>query len=264
MFFGGTLGMVLSGVLGTHLGWRACFFIVAIPGIILAFSALRIKETKHEHHNVDEVNFKNILQLFKTPPYIFTLIAGVMLTFTSSAIISWMTQFFIRYHHYSVEQASITIGLAVLIGGPPGIYSGGHLSDYLFNKYKLPRSIGMAFAFFFATPLMYITITTQNEVLMLICLVSATFLMTWYYGPMVALIQDIVPPSLKATAFAFYLFVAHMLGSTPAPALIGKISDLYNLQTACFLMVASNFMGSLFLFVTTKLMLNRGTKNVIN
>jgi MFS family permease len=263
MFFGGTLGMVLSGILGTHLGWRACFFIVAIPGIILALSALRIKETKHEHHNVDEVNFKNILQLFKTPSYIVTLAAGVMLTFTSSAIISWMTQFFIRYHNYTVDQASITIGLAVLIGGPPGIYTGGHISDYLFTKYNLPRSASMAFAFLLATPLMYITITTQNETLMLVSLVIATFLMTWYYGPMVALIQDIVPHSLKATAFAFYLFVAHMLGSTPAPALIGKVSDLYNLQTACYLMVATNFMGSVFLFITTKLMLNK-IKNPVN
>jgi len=261
MFFGGTLGMVLSGIIGTHLGWRACFFIVAIPGLILAYSALKIKETRHTHQNINDVNTKNILNLFKSLPYVMCLIAGTMLTFTSSAIISWMTQFFIRYHNYSVDQASLTIGLAVLIGGPPGIYTGGHVSDYLFNKYKLPRSIGMAFAFLLATPLMYITITTQNEVLLLVSLVIATFLMTWYYGPMVALIQDIVPGSLKATAFAFYLFFAHLVGSTPAPALIGKISDLTNLQTACYLMVISNFLGSVFLFVTTKLIMNNNRKS---
>lgn len=264
MFFGGTLGMILSGIIGTHLGWRASFFIVAVPGIFLALSALRIKETKHEHHNTDEVNYPNILKLFKTPAYVVTLMAGTMLTFTSSAIISWMTQFFIRYHNYSVDQASLTIGLAVIIGGPPGIYTGGKLSDYLFNKYKLPRSLGMAFAFLLATPLMYITITTQNETLLLVSLVIATFLMTWYYGPMVALIQDIVPGSLKATAFAFYLFFAHLIGSTPAPALIGKVSDMTDLQTACYLMVASNFLGSLFLFVTSKLLMDKRRKTAQN
>ena len=256
MFFGGTLGMILSGIIGTHLGWRASFFIVAIPGLFLALTALRIKETKHEHHNSSEVNYPNILRLFKTPAYVMTLIAGTMLTFTSSAIISWMTQFFIRYHNYSVDQASLTIGLAVIIGGPPGIYTGGKLSDYLHNRYNLPRSLGMAVAFLLATPLMYITITTANETLMMVSLVTATFLMTWYYGPMVALIQDIVPGSLKATAFAFYLFFAHLLGSTPAPAVIGKISDLSDLKTACLLMVVSNFLGSVFLFVTSKLLIS--------
>ncbi len=256
MFLGGTLGMILAGVIGTHLGWRACFFLVALPGLILAFFALKIKETKHEHKNVAEVNTKAILKLFRTPAYLLTLSAGVMLTFTSSAIIAWMTQFFIRFHNYSVDQASLTIGLAVVIGGPLGIYSGGYVSDLLFNKFKKPRSLAMAFAFLAATPLMYITLTTKNEVLLLVTLVIATYLMTWYYGPMVALIQDIVPGSLKATAFAFYLFTVHLIGSTPAPALIGKVSDMSNLQTGLFLVVISNFLGGTLLLVTTKIIMN--------
>jgi MFS family permease len=154
MFFGGTLGMILAGVLGSKLGWRACFFIVAIPGIILALTSLRIKETKHEHKNTSEVNKKNILQLFKTPAYVLTLLSGIMLTFTSSAIISWMTQFFIRFHNYSVDQASITIGLAVIIGGPIGIIPAVTSAIYIINT--KPRSLAMAIAFILATPLMYI------------------------------------------------------------------------------------------------------------
>ena len=260
MFFGGTLGMILAGVLGSKLGWRACFFIVAIPGIILALTSLRIKEAKHEHKNTSEVNKKNILQLFKTPAYVLTLLSGIMLTFTSSAIISWMTQFFIRFHNYSVDQASITIGLAVIIGGPIGIYSGGYFSDLLYNKYKKPRSLAMAIAFILATPLMYITLTTQNEILLLVTLVLATYLMTFYYGPMVALIQDIVPGSLKATAFAFYLFTVHLIGSTPAPALIGVVSDASDLQKAMFLVVASNLIGGIMLLVTSRYLIKERLK----
>jgi predicted MFS family arabinose efflux permease len=256
MFLGGTLGMILAGVIGTHLGWRACFYIVAIPGLILAFFALKIKEEKHIHKNTREVNRHEILKLFKNPAYLLTLSAGIMLTFTSSAIIAWMTQFFIRFHNYSVDQASLTIGLAVVIGGPLGIYSGGYFSDLLFNRFRLPRSLAMAIAFIAATPLMYITLTTTNETLLLVTLVIATYLMTWYYGPMVALIQDIVPGSLKATAFAFYLFTVHLVGSTPAPALIGKVSDLTNLQTGLFLVVISNFLGGMLLLVVTKVIMN--------
>ncbi|HEY3249532.1 MAG TPA: MFS transporter, partial [Ignavibacteria bacterium] len=181
--------------------------------------------------------------------------AGIMLTFTSSAIIAWMTQFFIRFHNYSVDQASLTIGLAVLISGPFGIYSGGHLTDLLYNKFNLPRSTAMAFAFIIATPLMYVVLTTPNEILMLVCLVAASFLMTFYYGPMVALIQDIVPGYLKATAFAFYLFVVHIIGSTPAPALIGQLSDTSNLQTALHLIVLTNLLGGLLLLVTTRILI---------
>ncbi|MCX7878806.1 MAG: MFS transporter, partial [Ignavibacteria bacterium] len=143
MFFGGTLGMMLAGIIGTHLGWRACFFIVAIPGIILAWSALKIRETEHKHRNTSDVNYSNILKLFKTSEYIMTLLSGIMLTFTSSAIISWMTQFFIRYHGYKVDEASVIIGISVLIGGPLGIYSGGYISDLLLHRFSIPRSLSM-------------------------------------------------------------------------------------------------------------------------
>jgi hypothetical protein len=115
----------------------------------------------------------------------------------------------------------------------------------------------MAFAFILATPLMFIVLTTGNEIFMLISLVAASFLMTFYYGPMVALIQDIVPGYLKATAFAFYLFVVHIIGSSPAPAFIGKISDISNLQTALHSIVLTNLLGGLLLLLTTRIL----TKN---
>jgi hypothetical protein len=79
--------------------------------------------------------------------------------------------------------------------------------------------------------------------------------MTWYYGPMVTLIQDIVPSYLKATAFAFYLFTVHIIGSTPAPALIGKLSDMSNLQQALHLIVITNLLGGLLLLLTTRIIM---------
>lgn len=251
MFTGGALGMILAGVIGTHLGWRACFFIVALPGIILAYTILKIKEDKPHEHLTSQVNAKNIFSLFKNKAYLLTLCGGTLLTFTSSAIIAWVSQFFIRYHNYSVQDASLTIGMVVLIAGPLGIYSGGYFSDYLFNKFNAPRSVVIAFAFILSSPIMYLTLVTSNETIMLISLFIATYLMTWYYGPMVALIQDIVSPFLKATAFALYLLFVHLIGSTPAPALIGKVSDFTDLRTSMFITVATNFLGGiLFLFTT--------------
>lgn len=264
MFLGGTFGMVGAGLISTYLDWRSCFYIVAIPGIILVYFVMKIREVKHEYRAADEVNTSSIISLFKSTPYIVTLVAGIMLTFTSSTIIAWMTQFFIRYHNYTVEQASIAIGLTVAVSGPIGIYTGGHLSDFLFTKFKLPRSTAMGFGFIAATPIVYAVLSTKNEPFMIVCMILSTFLMTWYYGPMVALIQDIVPSSLKATAFAFYLFAVHIIGSTPAPALIGKLSDISDLQTALHLIVITNLLGGLLLLVTTRILLKRNKRRSIN
>jgi sugar phosphate permease len=86
--------------------------------------------------------------------------------------------------------------------------------------------------------------------------------MAWYYGPVVALIQDIVPTSLKATAYAFYIFFVHLFGDTLSPSVIGKLSDLYNLQTAFYLPITTNFLGALCFVLCTKLLKKKPVNSV--
>ena len=44
-------------------------------------------------------------------------------------------------------------------------------------------------------------------------------------GQMVPYLNERFPPEIRATAVAFAIFVYHVLGDVPSPALIGKISD---------------------------------------
>ncbi len=253
MFAGGTLGMILAGILGTHLGWRVCFFIVGVPGFILAIISWRIKEAKQPHQFHVELGKTSINSIFKIKSYITVLAGGIFLTFTSGSIISWITVFIVRYHDFTVSQASVYIGSIVLIAGLSGIYTGGRLADRFYNK-NIPRSLVIAIGFLIATPILLVIVATGSKILLLIALFLATFFMSWYYGPIVALIQDIVPFSLKATAYAFYIFFVHLLGDTISPSVMGKLSDVSSLRTAFYLPIITNFLGALFFLWTTRLM----------
>lgn len=255
MFAGGTLGMILAGVLGTYLGWRVCFFIVGVPGFVLALLSWKIDEKKQQHDFHVIIEKRSIYSIFKLSPYATMLIGGILLTFTSGSIISWITVFMVRYHNFTVAEASISIGSIVLIAGLSGIFTGGYLADRMFIR-GLPRSLIISIGFLLATPLLLLIINTKIDWLLLVSMFLATFFMAWYYGPVVALIQDIVPSSLKATAYAFYLFFVHLLGDTFSPSVIGKISDASDLQTALYLPVATNFLGAMFFLLTTRLMKN--------
>jgi MFS family permease len=259
MFAGGTLGMILAGVLGTYLGWRICFFIVGVPGFILALTSLRISEEKQPHHYMVHLERSSVYSIFKLAPYITMLAGGILLTFTSGAIISWITVFIVRYHNISIANASMFIGSIVLVAGLAGIYAGGRFADKLFIK-GIPRSFIIALGFLIATPLLLIIASTPSMVILLIAMFTGTFFMSWYYGPVVALIQDIVPADLKATAYAFYIFFIHLLGDTFSPAVIGKISDISSLRTAFYLPIATNFLGALLFLLTTKLIKNHRKK----
>jgi MFS family permease len=252
MFAGGTLGMISAGVIGTYFGWRICFFVVGLPGIVLAILSWRIYETRQGHTEFPEFDFRRILSLFKISPFITVLLGGVLLTFTSGAIISWITEFLVRYHHYSVSEASTTVGFIILTAGLAGIYSGGYFADMVFNKHNLPRSIVISAGFLAATPLLFLVVNTDSRLLLLPAIFLGSYFMAWYYGPLVALIQDIVPGSLKATAYAFYLFFVHLLGDTLSPSVIGKVSDLSSLKYAFYLPIATNFLGAMFFLITTR------------
>lgn len=255
MFAGGTLGMALAGLIGTYYNWRICFFIVGLPGFLLALLSWRISEKPQEHKPELHLETKTFRTIFKIPSYISMLIGGIFLTFTSGAIISWITVFLVRYHQFTVSQASLSIGLIVLITGLAGIYFGGFLADKLYSVKKLPRSVVIAAGFIISTPFLIIIILTDSRILLMLSLSLGTFFMAWYYGPVVALIQDIVPSNLKATAYAFYIFFVHLFGDTLSPSVLGKLSDLSDLKTAFFLPVATNFIGALFFLLTTYLLI---------
>jgi MFS family permease len=260
MFAGGTLGMILAGVLGTHFGWRICFFIVGIPGFILALLSWTISEKKQHHQSEVLIQRESINSIFKSPPYIVILLGGVLLTFTSGSIISWITIFMVRYHNFTVSEASLSLGSIVLAAGLAGIYFGGYLADRFYKK-GIPRSFVIALGFLIATPLLFIIINIESSWALIVSLFAGTFFMAWYYGPVIALIQDIVPSHLKATAYAFYLFFVHLLGDTVAPSVIGKISDISSLKTAFYLPILTNFLGAVCFLITTKLILKRNVKN---
>ena len=262
MFAGGTLGMILAGVLGTHLGWRICFFLVGLPGFILAVLSWRITEAK-QHHKEVQLEKTSINSIFRSLPYIVILVGGILLTFTSGSIISWITIFIVRYHNFTVAEASISIGSIVLVAGLSGIYYGGVLADKFFRK-GVPRSIVIAIGFLIATPLLLIIVNVQSTWALIISLFAGTFFMAWYYGPVIALIQDIVPSNLKATAYAFYLFFVHLLGDTIAPSVMGKISDISSLKTAFYLPILTNFLGAVCFLITTWIILNQAKKYRVN
>ncbi len=51
------------------------------------------------------------------------------------------------------------------------------------------------------------------------------FLAYFYYGAVYAAIQDVVQPSLRATAMAIFFCAMYLLGGTFGPVLTGELSD---------------------------------------
>lgn len=54
---------------------------------------------------------------------------------------------------------------------------------------------------------------------------------------------------MKATAQALYILLIHLLGDTFSPAIVGKLADLHNLQTALLLPAVINVVAGVIFLV---------------
>ena len=72
--------------------------------------------------------------------------------------------------------------------------------------------------------------------------------MSWYHGPVTAVLCDLTPQRAHATAIGVYMFVTQLLGAL-GPQLVGKISDASDLQLGLQVAVAVMVAGSLLMFL---------------
>jgi MFS transporter, Spinster family, sphingosine-1-phosphate transporter len=247
LYLGGAVGMVIAGLIGQKFGWRAAFFIVGFPGLILSLLVFKIKEP--ERIISYQKSFKSeIKKLFLIPAYNYILVGATFIAFSSGSILSWITVYTIRYQSFQLEEASLTIGSLAIISGILGVLTGGWVSDFLHTKIKGARSITIGISFLLSVPTLIFVLHANDKTLFLIGFFLTSYFMSWYFGPVIAFVQEVVPPNVKATAIAFYFFFIHVFGDAFAPAIIGLFSDLYGLKSSMFLPVTANlFCGIVFL-----------------
>jgi MFS family permease len=268
MFIGGTVGLALGGIIaGQAGGWREAFFIVPIPGFVLAFFAARLSDTVHHRH---ETKIPMRILLHNTA-FLWVLAGGILVTFATGAIITWGVEFVRRYLAMDIETASLILGGTLVVAGTIGILCGGIVADRLTRRFASGRALVLAVSLGIAGPVLYAGVQSGTDGYWLAELEGTVFgafiaepawiwfflaafvtgaLMSSYFGPVTALIHEIVPARMRASAFAAYVLVIHLIGDTLSPALIGYISDRSSLKTGLeFVTIAISASGLAFAVV---------------
>jgi sugar phosphate permease len=116
-------------------------------------------------------------------------------------------------------------------GGAAGVLSGGFLADQVQKRRPGGRALAVAVAFGFATPVgLWATHAGTKGSFMLGAALTCVTL-TFYAGPVVALIDDVVPRHFAATAQAGFLLISHLFGDAFAPTIIGALADVVGQPT---------------------------------
>jgi MFS transporter, Spinster family, sphingosine-1-phosphate transporter len=245
MLLGGTAGQAAGGLLGQSLGWRPAFFAIGIPGLILAMLALRLEDPPRGPR-LEPVPLGHLLGV---PAYLALILSGVLITFSSIAFITWGSDFVVRYKDFSLREAGVSLGATVLVSSLIGALTGGYVADFLQKRFLYGRILTVALAFLAAAPFVLWAITTEEKSYIVLAFFTAGFFMSWYHGPVTAVIHDLTPRRAHATAVGVYMFATQLLGGMLGPFVVGKIDDLADLLLGLRVAVGVMALGALGMFL---------------
>lgn len=221
LVIGGGLGLALGGVLGVNIGWRACFFVVGLPGLMLTFAAWAFREPNRFLKEKERHDYASVLFL---PSLWLVILGAASVTFAAGALIHWLPTFVTRSYGINTKDAALKLA-PIALAGLFGVLTGGYVADWLYRRHPAGRAMSMAIAFLLAAPCLFWGLFAPSLNQFLFAGFFATFFLSWYHGPVAAIVSELVPSSLRGTAIAFYMFCIHILGDTPSPFAVGLLSD---------------------------------------
>jgi predicted MFS family arabinose efflux permease len=244
MLLGGAGGQALGGVLGPRYGWQDSLFVVALVGILAALALYHLEEPPRGPRS-ELVPFWHLL---KVPAFVSMIAAGTCITFSSVSLLTWGVDFAVNYKEFSLRQASVLLAVIALIAVVTGVLLGGYMADRLHRFWAFGRILAVAAGFLLAAPFLLLAIQSDEQRTVLIGLFVAGFFMSWYHGPVTAIIHDMMPRRAHATSIGVYMFVTQLVGGF-GPQATGRISDLRDLQVALQICVAVQVAGALIMFL---------------
>ena len=234
---GSALGFVFGGVVGQYLGWRWPFYLVMLPGLILAGLCFLMPDPRKLLAGARECKpppplGKVLRGLLRNRSYLYNTGAMTAMTFALGGLSAWVPTYILEYRGQpNPRQVNTIFGAITVVGGLFATLAGGLLADRVKQRhpggYFLVSGVGMLIAFPLTVAMLFTPFPWFWGMLFL-----AEFFLFFNTGPANAALVDVTSPAIRATAFAVNIFVIHALGDAISPTLIGTIADRWRMNVA--------------------------------
>lgn len=242
---GVTLGAVLANVIGGPItdafGWRWAFFIVGLPGLLVALVLkLTVKEPPRGYTDPpgtvrrERAKFSDGLRELASKPSFWTMTAGATIAaFCGYGISSFQSLFINRSFGLSAGEAALLINTPVGLASAVGTFVTGWLAEKMVKKH--PNAIAWlpGIGLTLSVPFYAWAFTTNNLWFCLAGLWIGGAIKYGYLAAQYTIGQGVVSAQVRAVSTAILLFVVNLLGYGLGPLFIGALSDvIFNMQVA--------------------------------
>jgi predicted MFS family arabinose efflux permease len=257
---GASLGSMMgssAGYASDAWGWRAAFYVLGVPGVLVAvLVAVTIREPERGRLDAApaptpapaRTTLKDTLRFARVQPALLhTWLGAMVYTLWSWGLMWWTPSFLVRSHHMSLGDAGGALSLMHGIGGTAVLLITMLLMGPLGKRD--PRLVPWFVAAIIAigtvpSILAYSVSSSHTALLMLWIFIPLSYAP---FGPTFALLQNLVPASMRAQAVAVMLFCANIANLVIAPQAVGFASDLlrplYGAESLRHVLVPMAFVG---------------------
>jgi predicted MFS family arabinose efflux permease len=231
---GAPLGIVTGAVVGSlvsaHWGWRSAFLAVALPGLVLALLALRLRD------------YRSVPKRSRARAAAGTLLGarsaigatggGALLLVIFSTLFTWLPTHLERAYDMPPASAGV-LASTVVLAGAVGTVVAGFVSDRLARRdvrWRLLVPTATAVATTATLGSAFVAVPPGVTQMVLVLLGGA--MATTAIGPAAAVVLDVVPLGVRATAVSIFALVQNLMGLAVGPVLTGALSDRWGLTTA--------------------------------
>jgi MFS family permease len=236
VYLGQFLGFVIAGYVASKYGWRAAFYVVGIPGILLAVVLkLTLREPPRgfsEPENYRPTEPPKAMAVLKKlallPAFRHLSFAAGLHALVAYGLNNYYSAFLMRSHGMSLVETSSALAVITLTGGLAGTYLGGKLSDIYAQRNGGDTRYQMwvpAVALLINIPVWLLALLLPDKYAVMTLMIPAIALGATYLGPSIAATHQLVGVRERAVSGAVLLFVLNLIGLGLGPLLTGIISD---------------------------------------
>ena len=227
------LAFLLGGWVAQNIGWREAFFVVGIPGIVLALVVwLTVVEPKRGHSEgraavSDQPTLAMTLRfLWHRSSFTHMTIAAGLSSYVGYSVLSFLPSFLVRSFGMPVDQVGLYLGLIVGIIGGAGFFLGGYIADHLGQSgHKRALTFIALTVFLSAIPYAGMFMSGSWTTALLFFVIPAATANV-YLAPVLSQVQGLVSLRMRAMASALALLIINVIGLGLGPLLTGLLSDV--------------------------------------
>ena len=265
VYAGAMIGLVLGGYIVQNYGWRETFFVVGLPGLIIA-ALVRFTIAEPVRGGVDGLAknaaegsdtqrlkayfialWEVFLHLWHTRSARHIIIGLTLVSFVGYGGLIFGPSFFARSLHLDMTKIGLIFGLTAGFVGGFGSILGGYLADRFSRKDMRWNAWVVAVAKLIGMPLFIVFYMSSNLTIMIPVYVISSVLGAFYLGPSFAMIQSLTPIHMRALASAVMLFVLNFIALGFGPLTVGFISDVlhpyFGVESLRWALFGTSFIG---------------------